>query len=111
MAPCAPLDDKPCPPEVEEAIRGVANRKALDPDNLPAEAIKLFLDRYQVHLYDFNAVVAATWQTGEVPQQRKDATIKVLSKKRGPLECCNYRGISLCVHAGKVLLARSSLHA
>ena len=40
---------------------------------------------------------------GEVPQQWKDATIKVLFKKGVPLECGNYRGISLVAHAGKVL--------
>ena len=41
---------------------------------------------------------------GEVPQQWKDATIKALFKKGDPLECGNYRGISLVAHAGKVLL-------
>eukprot|EP00752_Nemacystus_decipiens_P018192 g16322.t1 len=75
----APLDDIPSLLEVEEAIRGMANSKTVGPDDLPAE-------------------------TGEVPQQWKDATIKVLFKKGDPLECGNYRGISLVAHAGKVLL-------
>ena len=44
------------------------------------------------------------WQTGEVPQQWKDAAIKVLFKKKDKTECSNYRGISLVSHAGKVLL-------
>ena len=39
-----------------------------------------------------------------MPQQWKDATIKVLHKKNGWTECGNYRGISLVAHAGKVLL-------
>ena len=38
-----------------------------------------------------------------MPQQRKDATIKVLHKKKYGTECGNYRGISLVAHAGKVL--------
>ena len=38
-----------------------------------------------------------------MPQQWKDATIKVLQKK-DQIECCNYRDISLVAHAGKVLL-------
>ena len=39
-----------------------------------------------------------------MPQQRKDATIKVLHMKKDRTECGNYRGISLVAHAGKVLL-------
>ena len=53
----------------------MANRKAVGPDDLPAEVIKLFLDGDQSLLYDLHAIVAAIWQTGEVPQQWKDATI------------------------------------
>ena len=34
----------------------------------------------------------------------KDATIKVLLKKKDPTECGNFRGISLVAHAGKALL-------
>ena len=41
---------------------------------------------------------------GEVPQQRKDAVITVLHKKGDKTECGNYRGISLVLHVGKVLL-------
>ena len=37
-------------------------------------------------------------------QQCKCATIKVLHKKEDLIECGNYRGISVVVHAGKVLL-------
>ena len=38
-----------------------------------------------------------------MPQQWKDATIKVLGKKKDQTERGNYRGISLVAHAGKVL--------
>ena len=41
---------------------------------------------------------------GQVPQKWKDATIKVLHKKKDRTECSNYRGISLVAHAGKILL-------
>ena len=41
---------------------------------------------------------------GGVPQQWEDATIKVLHRNNDRTECGNYRGISLVVHAGKVLL-------
>ena len=39
-----------------------------------------------------------------MPQQWKDATIKVLHKKKDRTGCGNYRGISLVAHAVKVLL-------
>lgn len=75
---CVPLDDFPSLFEVEEAVREIAS-------SLPAELIKLFLDGDRVILHDFHSVVVAIWQTGEVPQQWKDATSKVLFKKGGPL--------------------------
>ncbi|CAB1104154.1 unnamed protein product [Ectocarpus sp. CCAP 1310/34] len=101
---CVPLDDIPSLFEVEEAVRGMANRKAVGPDDLPAELIKLFLDGDRGFLREFHAIVVDVWQTGNVPQQWKDATIKVLFKKGDTMECGNYRGISLVAHAGKVLL-------
>ncbi|CAB1097278.1 unnamed protein product [Ectocarpus sp. CCAP 1310/34] len=72
---CVPLDDIPSPLEVEEAVQEMANRKAVGPDDLPAELIKLFLDGDQV-----------------------------LFNKGDTMECGNYRGISRVAHAGEVLL-------
>ena len=100
---CWPLDDEPTLFEVEEAILGMANRKAVGPDELPAELIKLFLDGDQALLRQFHDIIVTMWRKREVPQQWKDATIKVLFKKKDPTECGNYRGISLVSHAGKVL--------
>ena len=51
----------------------------------------------------YNSIVAV-WRGGGAPQQWKDATIKVLHKKKDRTECGNYRGIFLVAHAGKVLL-------
>ncbi|CAB1101768.1 unnamed protein product [Ectocarpus sp. CCAP 1310/34] len=101
---CVPLDDIPSLLEVEEAVREMVNRKAVGPDDLPAELIKLFLDGDQGLLREFHATVVDVWQTGDVPQQWKDATIKVLFKKGDTMECGKYRGISLVAHAGNVLL-------
>ena len=47
---------------------------------------------------------------GDVPQQWKDAIIKVLHKKKDRTECGNYRGISLLAHAGKILLKIIARH-
>lgn len=82
----------------------MAHRKVVGPDKLPAELMKLFLDGGQDLLHDFHAIIVAVWQTGEVPHQRKDATIQVLYKKGDTLECGNDGGISLVAHVGKVLL-------
>ena len=52
----------------------------------------------------FHDIIVAVWRGGGVPQQWKNATIKVLHNKKYWTECGNYRGISLVAHAGKVLL-------
>ena len=83
----------------------MASGKAMGPDELPAELLKLRLsDSSHEILLAFHDIVVAVWMTGEVPQEWKDATIKVLHKKKDRTECSNYRGLSLVAHAGKVLL-------
>ena len=83
----------------------MANGKAMGPDELPAELLKLGLsDSSHKILLAFHDIIVAVWMTGEVPQEWKDATIKVLHKKMDRTECSNYRGLSLVAHAGKVLL-------
>ena len=102
--PCSPLDDVPSRYEVDEAIRAIANRKAVGPDGLPVELLKVLVDeRDSGDLASFNEIVSV-WRRGRVPQQWQDATIKMLHKKKDKTECGNYRGISLAAHAGKVLL-------
>ena len=103
--PCRPLDDVPSRYEVEEAIRALANRKAVGPDGLPAELLKVLADEGEFNpLGKFHDIIVAVWRGGGVPQQWKDATINVLHKKKDRTEFGNYRGISLVAHAGKVLL-------
>ena len=83
----------------------MANRKAVGPDGLPAELLKVLVDEVELNtLGKFHDIIVAVWRGGGVPQRWKDATIKVLHKKKGWTECGNYRGISLVAHAGKVLL-------
>ena len=83
----------------------MANGKAMGPDELPAELLKLgFSDSSHEIFLAFHDIIVAVWMTGEVPQEWKDATIKVLHKKKDRAECSNYRGLSLVAHAGKVPL-------
>ena len=56
-------------------IRGVTNWKAVGPDSLPAEVLKL---DYHEFIRHFHNLLVNVWRTGEVPQQWKDATVKVL---------------------------------
>ena len=83
----------------------MANGKAMGQDELPAKLLKLGLsDSSHEILLAFHDIIVAVWMTGEVPQEWKDATIKVLHKKKDRTECSSYRGLSLVAHAGKVLL-------
>ena len=91
--------------ETKKALRSMANGKAMGPDELLAELLKLGLfDSSHEILLAFHDIIVAVWMTGEVLQEWKYATIKVLHKKMDRTECSNYRGLSLVAHAGKVLL-------
>ena len=91
------LGDPPAVSETKKALRSMANNgKAMRPDELPAELLKLGLsDISHEILLAFHDIIVAVWMTGEVPQEWKDATIKGLHKKMDRTDCSNYRGLSL----------------
>ena len=81
----------------------MANGKAMGSDELPAELLYgLSTSSYEI-LLAFHSIILAMRMTGEVPQECKDTTIKVLYNKKDLTECVNYRGVSLMAHAGRVL--------
>ena len=91
--------------EIATATKAMANAKAVGPDGLPAELLKLGLQQDRTILRELHRLTILIWRQGKVPQQQwKDAVITVLHKKGDKTECENYRGISLVSHAGKVLL-------
>ena len=98
--PCRPLDDVPSRYEVEEAIRALANRRAVGPDGL----LKVSADERELDTLGKYDIIVAVWRGGGVPQQWKDETIKVLQNQKDRTERGNCRGISLVAHAGKGLL-------
>ncbi|CAM9464035.1 unnamed protein product, partial [Sphacelaria rigidula] len=99
------LGNPPSPSETMEALRAMSNGKETDPDGIPAEIPKLGLNEEASDiLYNFHDIVAAVWRIGEVPQEWKDVTIKVLHEQQDRIQCSNYRGISLVAHTAKVLL-------
>ena len=99
------LGDPPVVSGTKKALRSMANGKAMGPDELPAELLKLGLSdsSYEI-LLAFHDIIVGVWMTGEVPQEWKDATINVLHKKKDRIEWSNYRDLSLVAHAGMVLL-------
>ena len=90
--------------ELTDAIRSLANGKAVGPDGASVELFKITLNGDPGLPRRLLDIVVRIWRGGEVPQQRKDAIIMVLHKKKDRTECGNYRGISLAAHAGKILL-------
>ena len=98
------LGIEPTEEEIATATKAMANAKAVGPDGLPAELLKLGLQQDRTILRELYRFTILIWRQGKVPQQWKDAVIAVLHKKGDKTECGNYRGISLVSHAGKVLL-------
>ena len=99
------LEAEPTYAETQKAVRAMANRKAPGADSLPIKLLKLDdPTREPVVLKHFHAILVRVWRGEEIPQEWKDATIKVLHKKSDRSDCNNFRGISLVSHAGKVLL-------
>ena len=93
------LGDELTTDEITAVIRGIPNWKALGPDSLPSELLKI--DHREFTRY-FHSLLVNVWRTGDVPEQWKDATIKVLYKKKGRSDCNNYQEISLVAHSGEV---------
>ena len=61
----------------------MANAKAVGPDELPAEFLKLGLGDDSTILQELHHTILVAWRTGTVPQLWKDAIITVLHKKEG----------------------------
>ena len=87
-------------------MKAMANAKAVEPDGLPADLLKLGLQQDRNILLELHRLTTLISRHGKVPQQQqwKDSVIIVLHKKGDKTECGNYRGISLVSPAGKVLL-------
>ena len=89
--------------EIATAIKAMSTVKAVGPDGLSAELLKIELQQDRTILLELHRLTTLIWREGKVPQQQKDFNT-VLHKKGDETEYGNYRGISLVSHAGKVLL-------
>ena len=99
-----PLGVQPTVQELTDAIRSLANGKAIGPDGVSVEPFKITLNGDPALRRRLLDIVVRIWRGGEVPQQWKEVIIMVLHQKKDRTECGNYRGISLVVHVGKIPL-------
>ena len=75
------LEAKPTYAETLQAVRVIANWKAPGADSLPVELLKLDdPTRESVVLRHSHTTLVHVWRGEEIPQEWKDATIKVLYK-------------------------------
>ncbi|KAI8493130.1 hypothetical protein Bbelb_291340 [Branchiostoma belcheri] len=95
------LEEFPTLPEVQGALNSLKNNKAAGPDGVPGEILRCGGEALAQCLLSF---VTASWESGCVPQQWKDADLVSIYKKKGDkADCNNSRGISLLSCAGKAL--------
>ena len=99
-----PLGVQPTIQELADAIRSLANGRAVGPDGVSVELFKIPLNVDPALRRRLLDIVVSTWRGSEVLQQWKYAIIMILHKKKDRTECGNYRGISLVAHACKMLL-------
>ena len=99
-----PLGVQPTIQKLADAIRSLANGKAVGPDGVSVELFKITLNGDSTLHRRLLDIVVRIWRGDEVPQQWKCGIIMVLHKKKDRTECGNYRGISLVAYAGKILL-------
>ena len=99
-----PLGVQPTMQKLTDAIRSLANGKAVGPEGVFVELFKITLNGDPALRRRLLDIVVRIWRGVKVPQQWKYAIIMALHKKKDRTECGNYRGISQVAHAGKILL-------
>jgi len=87
--------------EIEKALRTMKPDKAVGPDGIPCELLKLGGETVTVALH---RIIELVWTTGKWPDDWTESIFVPLYKKGDPTICSNYRTISLISHASKVLL-------
>ena len=77
------LGTEPTEDEITVALRPMANAKAVGPDELPVELLKLGLhDPTLFREFHGVIVIKLVWREGKIPKRWQDTVIKVLNKKK-----------------------------
>ena len=86
--------------EIEAVLKLTKNNKAPGPDMIPIETIKAGGQPLKDILLE---LLNRLWSSGIVPEEWNQSLICPIFKNKGdPLDCKNYRGISLMSHVGKL---------
>ena len=62
------LGIEPTEEEIATAMKAMANAKAVGPDGLPAELLKLELQQDRIILRELHRLTIVIWRQGKVPQ-------------------------------------------
>uniref|UniRef100_A0A8D8UV16 Craniofacial development protein 2 n=2 Tax=Cacopsylla melanoneura TaxID=428564 RepID=A0A8D8UV16_9HEMI len=87
--------------EVKRAIESTKSGKALGPDEVPVDVLKLIEAQ---HLDAITALFNRIYTTGNIPREWLESTFVTLPKKPNAKKCDEYRTISLMSHTLKVFL-------
>ena len=68
QAVASALGIEPTEEEIARAMKTMANEKAVGPDGLPAELLKLELQQDRTILLEFHRLTTLIWREGKVPQ-------------------------------------------
>ena len=86
--------------EVEMAVYKLKKNKAPGTDNIPAELFKYGGNEIVKHLH---TIIKEIWVMKKMPTDWNLSIICPIHKKGDPMECSNYRGVSLLNTAYKIL--------
>ena len=95
---------KPIANEAFPTMRSMTNAKALGPDKLSVEPLKLGLNHNPTALQEFQPITELAPSQRTVPWRWRDAVIDILHKTKGIVERGNFCGISPVAHSGRILL-------
>ena len=97
---CKHLAKTPSLEETMTAVSMMKHGKSTGEDGVPVELLSS--SEYSVkHLHQ---LIVSVWESEEVPNIWRNATISILHKKGDKTLCGNYRGLSLISHVAKVFL-------
>ena len=100
-----PLGVEPTMQELTDAVRSLANGKAVGPDGVSAvKLLSITLNGDPALRRRLLDIVVRIWRKNDVPQQWKYVVIMILHKQKDRTECGTYRSILLVAHAVNILL-------
>ena len=88
------------PDEVEDIINTLNLRKSIGPNSIPTKLLKKYSKTISIPI---SKLINQSFVTGIFPEPLKLANVIPVFKKADPLQCTNYRPISLTSNIGKIL--------